>query len=208
MATTASRFFTDEFSIEGLRKAGQSARSYAKALIAISILMIVLGIYCINHFAVATLASMWVLGSVLVFGGILHGVNAFQVRKWNIALLEVVAAALYIVTGMIAFREPASAAAVVSLILAVLFMVSGISRSIGAIAMTPVHWGWMLVQGIASFILGLIVFMSWPISLWVVGLFVGIDIVMSGSYTLVTSIMVNRALKGAASESTVRPAIG
>ena len=48
-------------------------------------------------------------------------------------------------------------------------------------------WGWPLVGGIISIILGLLIIAQWPISgFWVIGLFVAIEMIVSGwSYIFV-----------------------
>ncbi len=43
------------------------------------------------------------------------------------------------------------------------------------------HWGWVLFNGIITLILGIIIWRQWPVSgLWVIGLFIGIDLIISG----------------------------
>jgi len=42
-------------------------------------------------------------------------------------------------------------------------------------------WGWQAAYGIITFVLGLLVLAQWPASgLWVIGLFVGIDLIFYG----------------------------
>jgi len=65
--------------------------------------------------------------------------------------------------------------------LAVFYMASGISKIVISIANRFKNWGWMLFNGIVSLILGGLIFMEWPeSSLWVIGLFVGIDLLITG----------------------------
>ena len=43
------------------------------------------------------------------------------------------------------------------------------------------HWGWPLASGILNVLLGLLIWAQWPLSgLWVIGLFVGIELIFSG----------------------------
>jgi uncharacterized membrane protein HdeD (DUF308 family) len=42
-------------------------------------------------------------------------------------------------------------------------------------------WGWLLAAGIITILLGLMIAMGWPVnSLWVLGLFLAIDLVFQG----------------------------
>ena len=43
-------------------------------------------------------------------------------------------------------------------------------------------WGWQALDGIIAFVLGLLVWTQWPASgLWVIGLFIGIDLIFYGA---------------------------
>ena len=42
-------------------------------------------------------------------------------------------------------------------------------------------WGWMFASGLLSLLLGMAIWRQWPLSgLWVIGLFVGIEMMSSG----------------------------
>jgi uncharacterized membrane protein HdeD (DUF308 family) len=60
-------------------------------------------------------------------------------------------------------------------------MVGGIFKVVSALAYRFAAWGWPLVGGILDVILGLMIWQGWPASsLWVIGLFVGIDLIFRG----------------------------
>jgi len=43
------------------------------------------------------------------------------------------------------------------------------------------HWGWTLAGGAINLILGILIWQQWPeAALWVIGLFVGIDLIFTG----------------------------
>jgi uncharacterized membrane protein HdeD (DUF308 family) len=50
------------------------------------------------------------------------------------------------------------------------------------------NWGWPLIGGIAAIVLGLMILAQWPVSgLWVIGLFVAIEMIFSGwSYIFIS----------------------
>ena len=42
-------------------------------------------------------------------------------------------------------------------------------------------WIWLLLAGITAIILGILILIQWPISaLWVIGLFIAIELIISG----------------------------
>ena len=72
--------------------------------------------------------------------------------------------------------------------MAIYFMVIGIMRTVTAIAMRFPGWGWVLLSGLITFILGIMIKSQWPVTgLWVIGLFIGIDLIFSGwSYVMLS----------------------
>ena len=80
-------------------------------------------------------------------------------------------------------RSTATAAALLTLILGASLVASGIMRVILAFSMkqeTP--WIWILLSGAITLRLGLLILAHWPVSsLYILGLFLGIDLVMAGA---------------------------
>jgi uncharacterized membrane protein HdeD (DUF308 family) len=60
-------------------------------------------------------------------------------------------------------------------------MVEGVFNIVAALSYRFAAWGWPLVSGIIDVILGVMIWMEWPASaLWVIGLFVGINLIFRG----------------------------
>ena len=80
-------------------------------------------------------------------------------------------------------RSTATAAALLTLILGASLLASGIMRIILAFSMkqeTP--WIWILLSGAITLLLGLLILAHWPVSsLYILGLFLRIDLVMAGA---------------------------
>ena len=73
-------------------------------------------------------------------------------------------------------------AEVATMLMAVFFLVSGLFQFIGSIWVLLPGWGWQAVDGIIAIVLGLLVLAQWPTSgLWVIGLFIGIDLIFYGA---------------------------
>jgi uncharacterized membrane protein HdeD (DUF308 family) len=76
---------------------------------------------------------------------------------------------------------PLAAAESLTLMLAATFLIGGMYRMIVAAVERFPSWGWVLFNGIVTFLLGIAVWRQWPESgLWVLGMFVGIDLIMNG----------------------------
>jgi uncharacterized membrane protein HdeD (DUF308 family) len=77
--------------------------------------------------------------------------------------------------------HPALAAVTLTLIIAMMLVVAGLFRVFIAFTTPLQHRGWLILNGAISIVLGLMIWESWPVSgLWVIGLFVGIDVVFDG----------------------------
>lgn len=147
----------------------------------VGVLLIVLGTLAIGGATLVTLASMLFFGSLLLIGGIIQGVNAIKTRRGDGFLINILSALLYIVIGIMLLMNPTIGAITLTLLLAAFYTISGLFKIIAATSNRFAHWGWMLFSGIISLILGLMIWAEWPISgLWVIGLFIGIDLIILG----------------------------
>lgn len=147
----------------------------------IGCILIVLGVLAMGASVFTTLLSMIFLGSLLLVGGIVQGINAIRTRKGGGFLVNTLAALLYIVMGVLLLMNPAIAAISLTLLLAAFYTVSGLFKIIASISNRFAHWGWMLFSGVVSLALGILIWAEWPVSgLWVIGLFVGIDLIIMG----------------------------
>jgi uncharacterized membrane protein HdeD (DUF308 family) len=65
--------------------------------------------------------------------------------------------------------------------MAMFFMIGGLFQLVGSLVITLPGWGWQMLDGLITFALGILVLIQWPASgLWVIGLFVGIDLILYG----------------------------
>jgi uncharacterized membrane protein HdeD (DUF308 family) len=177
-----------------LRAERESLRRHWFWLLILGVLLIIVGLVAISSAFVATLATMFALGTLLLIGGGVAIANAIWARRWRGFWLHLLAGLLYIVVGMLVVDDPVRAADVITLLLAVSFLVGGVFRIVLALSERFHGWGWVLLNGIVTFVLGLIIWRQWPLSgLWVIGLFVGIDMVFAG-WSLVMAALAVRSL--------------
>lgn len=147
----------------------------------IGLLLTLLGVLAVGTAAFVTLASMLFFGVLLLIGGVIQAVSAFKTRKGGGFLVNALSAILSIIIGLLLSLHPAESAITLTLLLAVYFAVSGIFKIVAAISHRFAHWGWLLFNGLVSLALGVMIWGQWPISgLWVIGLFIGIDLIFAG----------------------------
>ena len=151
-------------------------------IFALGVIYVLVGLIALGSVATATAASVLVVGIMMVVAGIVEVFNAFQVRSWGKFTLWLLLGSLYIFAGIITFENPLLAAVLLTFILGVALVISGMMRLIIAFNMkesTP--WTWVALSGAITVILGLVILARWPVSsVYVLGLFLGIDLVIAG----------------------------
>ena len=154
--------------------------------ITIGILMIVLGTAAIIFPHIATLSTNFLIGWLLVVAGILQFIHAFRVKEWSGFAFEMVIALLHAIAGIVLLVYPVAGVIALTIYLAVVLIIEGIFRSMLSLQLKPESgWVWMLVGGIASVILGILLWAKLPSSAaWAIGLLVGLNIAIAG-WTLV-----------------------
>ena len=159
----------------------QAFRQNLGWFLTLGIILIVFGTIALGSSVFVTMASVFFFGWLLLLMGIIEAVQAFWQRKWGGLLLHLLSDILTGVVGLILVANPGAGALVLTLILAMFFIVAGLFRILAALTMRFPYWGWLLLSGIITLVLGLLIWRQWPLSgLWVIGLFIGIDMIFSG----------------------------
>lgn len=147
----------------------------------VGLLLMALGMVMIGSSYTTTLFSVVFLGFFLIVAGIVQLVHAFLARKWKGLFLSLLLAFLYGSTGALCIFKPSLAAVDLTFIIAIFCFVGGLFKMITSLALRFDAWGWLFFNGFVSFILGCIIYSGWPLScLWVIGTFVGVDILLVG----------------------------
>ena len=150
-------------------------------LLVLGIVLVVAGTLAIGMPLVASLATALLIGAMLLVGGAAQLVGSFWTREWSGFFLMLLMGVLYVVLGLLFLKRPISALEALTLLLACTLMVGGVFRIVGSLTYRFPHWGWICAGGVLNLILGILIWQQWPISgFWVIGLFVGIDMIFSG----------------------------
>jgi uncharacterized membrane protein HdeD (DUF308 family) len=143
--------------------------------------LVALGIIALGSVVIASLAAAVAIGILLLLAGVGEVIGAFWCRGWSGFFLELLSGVLSIVVGLLFLRAPLNALAALTLLIACFLMVGGIFKIVAALSYRFAAWGWSLASGIIDVILGVMIWQEWPASaLWVIGLFVGINLLFRG----------------------------
>jgi len=131
--------------------------------------------------AFTSFAAVLILGFLMLAAGITQIISSFWAGKWSGMLLHMLVGILYCVVGYMIIDQPGVSMVVLTKFIAIFLIVSGVFRIVSAL-MTRFHdWGWVLLNGVVSLILGLVINRQLPeASLKIIGLFIGIELIFNG----------------------------
>jgi uncharacterized membrane protein HdeD (DUF308 family) len=160
---------------------------------AVGILLIILGALAIGYANWATEFTVILLGLLLAGAGILQIVGGIYARKWTGFSLSLFLGLFYIIAGGVCIFKPMEGALGISLIITALLLIGGLFRLISALRYRFDNWGWVVFNGLTAVLLGLLILAEWPASaIWVIGIFVGIDLLLMGCYWAWMSLSIRK----------------
>ncbi|QMT61620.1 HdeD family acid-resistance protein [Legionella sp. PC997] len=159
------------------------------------ILLLIFGIIGLGMDIFLTIVSMYFFAALLLISGLSHFADAFKHKEWKGTVWQILVAILYIIGAVIVLYDPLLASTIITALLAWTLIVIGIVRISMAISLRNTHgWGWILFAGICSLILGIMILSHWPMSgLWVIGLLIAIDMIISGWTYILIAISLRKA---------------
>lgn len=147
------------------------------------ILLVILGTIAITAATFSTMLSIILLGILILFSGmiIMFDTFSFWWNKWPGFILHFLMGLLCFIVGAMLIKSPVLASVPITLFLGIFYLVLGTFRVIYSFSLKVPRWGWSLFSGIVSLLLGLLILANWPASsLYIIGLFVGIDLIFCG----------------------------
>lgn len=155
------------------------------------ILLLILGLVAISAATITTLVSVVLIGSVILIAGIVIMVDAFSFwwHKWGGFFLHLFIGILYVVVGGWIITKPVLGSISLTLLLGFFYLLLGLFRVTYATSVQAPGWGWGVLNGLISLLIGVLILISWPASsLFILGLFIGIDLVFSGLVYIIGSL--------------------
>lgn len=150
-----------------------------------------LGVFAIVEPVAAGLAVTVLVGWLLIFGGLAHLIEACAeegARKR--VIFQVVLGIAYLIGGRYLLTHPHLAIATLTLLLGAVIQVGGLVEINSSFRSNSQDAsGWMLVNGIITFLLGGMIWFQWPSSsVWAIGILVGLTLLMTGMTRLMFAL--------------------
>jgi len=163
-----------------------------------SVVLIVLGVLAIFMPAIASAFFTSVIGWITLISGVVMIVEAFQSRPIRGFWLNLLVGAFYLIAGIYILFNVGAAVLALTFAFGVLFIIEGIYTIIMAFTGRAGHrMSWLVaLNGIVTLILGIMVINRFPSSaLWLIGLYMGISLLMSGISLLAAALAVRRTTR-------------
>lgn len=153
----------------------------------LGLIVLAAGLFAAANLLMATLISVLMVGAMMIVSGIVEIVHAFGVRTWGGFALWLLTGILYTAAGVLTFYNPLLATAFITLMIAASLIAAGVVRIwAGMTQRGSSGWGWIIASGVVTLAVGLLIMLRWPInSLWILGLFLAVDLIVQGlSYVI------------------------
>jgi uncharacterized membrane protein HdeD (DUF308 family) len=147
----------------------------------LGIVMVVAGILVLGDVVLFTVISAKFIGWMAIIVGGFEIAHAFWTKGWGGLVWQLLLGILYIAFGIALVTQPLVGAFVLTYVLGLALLVSGVIR----ILIGAAHWsqvGWIMVaSGLFGILAGLIILTGFPSSgLWVLGMLLSIDLLSHG----------------------------
>ncbi|QRM54121.1 HdeD family acid-resistance protein [Sinorhizobium sp. BG8] len=146
-------------------------------------LMVVAGILAVLFPLVSSVASVVMLGWLLIISGVVQGFSLLGARQVPHFWLQLISVILAVLIGTLFLRDPGDGLLTITMLLLVFFMMEGISKIVFALTIRPFpNWGWVLASGCVGVLLAALLWASLPVTaVWLIGLLLGIELISVGA---------------------------
>ena len=160
----------------------EAAKRGGKSMTVFGVVAIILGMLAMMMPGLTGVSVVYLLGVIVLVAGIVRMIWAFQAGSLGRGLLMFAIGLLTLLAGFALLAHPLFASGVLTIMLAVYFILDGIGEIAAGIKVRPADgWGWLLFGGIVSLLLGMMIWRQFPLSgLWAVGILLGIKLFFIG----------------------------
>lgn len=153
-----------------------------KGVVAFGVVTALFGVLALGLTVSATIASVLMIGVLMIVAGVAELALGFRMRSWRRFLVWELAGVVYVVAGLFAVLQPEVASVVITLMLGAGLIATGLLRVALGFQVGPSPSRSMLfLSGAATALLGLAIVLGWPAnSALVLGTLLGLDLLFNG----------------------------
>jgi uncharacterized membrane protein HdeD (DUF308 family) len=160
----------------------KEAKKNSGWITALGVVQVIVGVLALGSPLVAGIAAAVVAGVFLSLAGVIRIFAAFKAGSWGAGIFGLLVGILTVLGGLLIMVNPLFGLASLTLLLAIYFLIEGISVIMLGFKMKPAKgWGWTLFSGLVTLFLGGLIWSQWPLSgVWAVGTLLGIHLIFDG----------------------------
>lgn len=172
----------------------ESPHQIAKWSLTWAMILIVFSLFTLTIPVITSFGALVFIGWLLAFSGVIQALHAFHSQGAGGVVWKLFVALLYFALGIYMVAHPLVGAPPLTLILGIFFLAEGgIDLAVYFRGWRSAGSLWILVEGFATVVLGLMILRQWPSdSLWVLGTLIGIGMLVTGISRLMISLAVYR----------------
>lgn len=170
------------------------ARMGSKSLMLVGIILAIFGALLLASPMAAGEFVILAVAAVLVLTGVAQVIQSFRspgsADRIVSALLGVVVAGL----GMLVWANPEIGSGFLMALLMIFFVVNGLWKVTTAWRFRGASgWIWLMLSGLVSLVFVWLLWSQWPVAgAWVIGVFIGIDLLLTGLSMIVLAVTARR----------------
>lgn len=128
------------------------------------------------------IAMTYIIGALLVVGGLTHAGQAYAERGWKGSIWQASLAVVSILAGVVLLANPIVGLLSLTLLVIAFLVVDGIAELGTSLRMAGQPGrGWIALSGVLSLVLATFLWSGFPVdAVWVVGLVVGVSLFTTG----------------------------
>lgn len=160
-----------------------SAKKVSSRMKLFGVLTIIFGILAIASPWVAGQSILWLVGVLVMAGGLARMFWAFKAESLGKGVLVFLIGVLTLLAGFAIIAHPVMSAGVLTIVLAIYFFADGLAELLASFALPSGvdGKGWLMFDGIVTIALGVLIFMGFPFAGTVaIGVFLGIKLLFIG----------------------------
>ncbi len=176
----------------------EAAGKGGKRMSRLGIATMVLGFLAILAPILVGFSLLWMLGLLGVGAGLVRMFWAFQTGSLGKGVLVFAIGGLTLLCGIALLSNPLLASGVLTIVLAIYFVVDG-AAEIGTAFAIPrgSRRRWMLFGGVVSIVLGVLIWQQYPLAgVWAIGILLGIKLLFGGMIMVAAGSTVRAVAEG------------
>lgn len=176
----------------------EAIQAHARVAVITGVILLLCGLLAVAAPLAAGVSITILVGLLLTAGGIGQCLLALRAGAFGKGLLVFLIGGLTIIAGVFMLTQPLEGLEAITLFLAAYFLATGIFELIAAMQMRPTAgWGWMLLNGVVTLVLGLVIWRQFPLSgAWAVGVLFGLKLMMGGWWLVLLGRSAGKATRG------------